>query len=397
MKDVPVSTKRAGAAERLGVPLELGSPAERLRAPAELGLPAERFGLRAEEGLGLSRRSLLRGAAALGVGSLLGQRAASGAAPDPGPASARGRVSASRAPKKVSLRLNWTAKGEFTPLYFAREAGFFADQGLDVELREGKSGTQAVQVVGAGSDQFGYVPSVQVVQGINQGIPIQVTGTYGRVTGMCWASWPQVPLDGPRSLEGRKVSVSSASTFFQVWPAFVKKYGIDLSKVEAINADPSARVGLFLSKRLEIMADIFIANDFVVLQSKVKEKLNLLRLSDLDFDPVGYVLIANRAFLQSDPDLVRKFSLALRKGFQAMVDDPKAAIATMTKLYGDRLGADVIEGQVSRLLPLVNHGPALGVSNETDWTRSLDLLQAAGVIDKKLALKEYFTNEFVRA
>jgi len=325
----------------------------------------------------LTRRSLLRGAAALGLASLCA------------------RPSRGAAPKKVSLRFNWTAKGEFTPLYFAREMGFFADQGLEVDLREGKSGTQAVQVVGAGSDHFGYVPSIQVVQGINQGIPIQVTGTFGRVTGMCWASWPEVPLDGPKALEGHKVSVSSASTFFQVWPAFVKKYGIDLAKVEAVNADPSARVGLFLSRRLDIMADIFVANDFVVLQSKVKEKLNLLRLSELDFDPVGYVLIANRGLLQSDPDLARKFSLAVRKGFQAMVAEPKAAIATMTKLYGDRLGAEVIAGQVARLLPLLNRSPALGMSNEADWTRSLDLLQQAGVIEKKLALKEYFTNQFV--
>jgi NitT/TauT family transport system substrate-binding protein len=328
----------------------------------------------------LTRRTVLRGAAALGLASLA-PRAVRGKGP---------------APKKASLRFNWTAKGEFTPLYVAREMGFFADQGIDVDLREGKSGTQAVQVVGTGSDQFGYVPSIQVVQGVNQGIPVQVTGTFGKVTGMCWASWPEVPLAGPKALEGRKVSVSSASTFFQVWPAFVKKYQIDLAKVDAINADPSARVGLFLSHRLDIMADIFVANDFVVLQSKVKEKLNLLRLSDLDFDPVGYVLVANRAFLRSDPDLARKFTLAVRKGFQAMIDDPKAAVATMTRLYGDRLDAAVIEGQVSRLLTLVNRTPALGLSNEGDWTRSLDLLLKAGVIEKKLALQEYFTNQFLQ-
>jgi len=326
----------------------------------------------------VTRRALLGGAVALGAAALAPRRLRAAAA------------------KKATLRFNWTAKGEFTPVYLAREMGFFADQGIDVELREGKSGTQAVQVVGAGSDHFGYVPSIQVVQGINQGIPIQVTGTFGRVTGMCWASWPEVPLDGPKALEGRKVSVSSASTFFQVWPAFAKKYKINLEKVEAVNADPSARVGLFLSKRLDIMADIFVANDFVVLQSKAKAKLNMLRLSDLEFDPVGYVLVAHRPLLKSDPDLVRKFSVAVRKGFQAMIDDPKAATATMTKLYGDRLGAEVVEGQVSRLLPLVNRTPALGVSSEADWTRSLDLLHEAGVIEKKLALKEYFTDEFLQ-
>ena len=331
----------------------------------------------------ITRRAFLRGATAVGAGIASTSFSARGAA---GPQR-----------KKATLRLNWTAKGEFTPLYVAREKGFFEEQGLDVEILEGKSGTQAVQVVGTGNDTFGFVPSIQVVQGINQGIPIKVTGTFGRVTGMCWASWPEVPLSGPKSLEGRKVSISSASTFFQVWPAFARKHRLDLGKIEAVNADPSARNGLFLSRRLDIMADIFVANDFVILESRAKQKLNLLRLSDLEFDPVGYVLIVHRPVMERDPDLVKRFTRATQKGFQHMVDSPKEAVAIMTKLYGERLGPEIIEGQVSRLLTLVNREPGLGVSSDRAWERSLELLREAGVIDKKLPLAEYFTNDFVQA
>jgi len=331
----------------------------------------------------VSRRTFLRASAAVGAGIA---SSSSGA-----------RAAAAQKLKKATLRLNWTAKGEFTPLYVAREKGFFQEQGLEVEILEGKSGTQAVQVVGTGNDTFGFVPSIQVVQGINQGIPVKVTGTFGRATGMCWASWPEVPLDGPKALEGRKVSMSSASTFFQVWPAFAKRHKLDLGKIETVNADPSARNGLFLSRRLDIMADIFVANDFVILESRAKQKLNLLKLSDLDFDPVGYVLIVHRPVLARDPDLVKRFTRATQKGFQHMVEAPKDAIAIMTKLYGERLGPEVIEGQVSRLLPLVNREPALGVSSDRAWDRSLELLHEAGVIDKKLPLPDYFTNDFVQA
>src|SRR5262245_44600226 len=245
-------------------------------------------------GTRVTRRAFLRGSAAVGAGIATSSFAR--------------RASAAAPLKKATVRLKWTAKGEFTPLYVAREKGFFADQGLDVEILEGKSGTQAVQVVGTGNDTFGFVPSIQVVQGINQGIPVKVTGTFGRVTGMCWASWPEIPLTGPKSLEGRKGSLSSASTFFQVWPAFAKKHKLDLAKIETVNADPSARNGLFLSRRLDIMADIFVANDFVILESRAKQKLNMLRLSDLDFDPVGYVLIVHSTVAKRHPILVRRYT-----------------------------------------------------------------------------------------
>ena len=333
--------------------------------------------------LPVSRRTFLRASAAVGAGIASSSIAT--------------RAAATPQLKKATLRLNWTAKGEFTPLYVAREKGFFQEQGLEVEILEGKSGTQAVQVVGTGNDTFGFVPSIQVVQGINQGIPVKVTGTFGRATGMCWASWPEVPLGGPKALEGRKVSISSASTFFQVWPAFAKRHKLDLGKIETVNADPSARNGLFLSRRLDIMADIFVANDFVILESRAKQKLNVMMLSDLDFDPVGYVLIAHRPVLERDPDLVRRFTRATQKGFQHMVESPKDAIAIMTKLYGERLGPEIIEGQVSRLLTLVNREPGLGISSDRAWQRSLDLLHEAGVIDKKLPLAEYFTNDFIQA
>jgi NitT/TauT family transport system substrate-binding protein len=331
----------------------------------------------------VSRRTLLRGGlTAVGAGLSL---------PLSWPRPARAEL------KRVSLRFNWTAKGEFTPFFVAREMGFFREQNLDVELLEGKSGTQAVQVVGAGSDDFGYVPSIQVAQGINQGIPVKTVGCFGKATGMCWGSWPDVPLHGPKALEGRKVSISSQSTFFQVWPAFARTFNIDSNKVEVVSADPAARVGLFLSRRVDIMADIFLANDYVIIQSKAGKKLNLLKISDLNFDPLGYLLIVNQSLPKKDPDLVRRFVKATLQGFAHTIGRTREAIEIMTKLYGDRLSAEVIEGQVTQLLTLINREPALGVSAANAWQRSLELLHQSGVIDKKLALDAYFTNEFVSA
>jgi len=79
-----------------------------------------------------------------------------------------------------------------------------------------------------------------------------------------------------------------------------------------------------------------------------------------------------------------------------MIVSPNEAIDIMTRLFGDRLGAPIIQGQVDKLLTLVNREPKLGMSNEADWQRSLDLLQEAGVIDKKLPLGSYYTNDFLQ-
>jgi ABC-type nitrate/sulfonate/bicarbonate transport system substrate-binding protein len=288
-------------------------------------------------------------------------------------------------------------KGEFTPLVVAREKGFFQEQGIEVDLLEGKSGTEAAQAVATGNDQFGYIPSVQVIQGINQGMPIQGLASCGRNTGMCWASHADVPLADPKALEGRKVSISTSSTFFQVWDGFARKFGVDKSKVDVVAADPSARVGLVLQRQVDIMADIFLANDFVILQNRANENLNLLKLADLDYDPIGYVLVTNRSILTNDSGLGRGFTQATLKGLEYTLRQPDEVTQIMTHLYASTLGAAVIDGQIKQLLPLVNKEPQIGKSDEAAWNHSLDILVDSAVIDKKLPLDQYFTNDFVAA
>ncbi len=297
--------------------------------------------------------------------------------------------------KQATLRFNWTVKGEFTPFFVAREKGYYEAAGVNLDLLEGKSGTQAVEVIGAGRDTFGYVPSVQVIEAISGGIPLKTVAAMGRYTGMCWASWPTVPLAKPKDLEGRRVSISPSSTFFQVWPAFARAFRIDTSKVDVVHADPSARVGLFLSHKLDIMADIFWANDLVILQVRTGEPLNVLKLADLNFDPLGYLLVVNAQVLSRDPDLVKRVTAATLKGFQYTIDHPDEAIAIMTKLHGNQLGAKVIEGQVHNLIPLLNQKPILGKATQDAWARSLTILYSSGVIRKRLALSDYYTDEFI--
>jgi NitT/TauT family transport system substrate-binding protein len=298
-------------------------------------------------------------------------------------------------PRTVSVRFNWTMKGEFAPFVVAREKGFYREAGIDAQLNPGTSGTQAATSVAVGHDEFGYIPSIQVIEGITKAqMPIRAVAACGSYTGMCWAARADVPLNGPRSLEGRRVSISPSSTFFQVWEAFAKKFGIDTSKVEVISADPSARIGLFLAKRVDVMADIFVANDYVILESKIPERLNLWRLSQVDFDPLGYLLVTSTSLIERDPTLVKAFTAATLRGVQYTHDHPDDAAAIIAKAY-DNLTPQVYRGQVKQLVPLINTKPALGKNDPPAWTRSLEIMRNAGIIPRALDQASYYTNAFV--
>ena len=49
--------------------------------------------------------------------------------------------------EKFPFRLNWTLYGEHAPFFVARDKGFYAAEGLDVEIQEGSGSTTVAQLV----------------------------------------------------------------------------------------------------------------------------------------------------------------------------------------------------------------------------------------------------------
>ena len=63
------------------------------------------------------------------------------------------------APQKAKLALNWKPEPEFGGFY----AADYGKHGLDVEILPGGAGTPTVQMIGAGSAEFGLVQGDEIL------------------------------------------------------------------------------------------------------------------------------------------------------------------------------------------------------------------------------------------
>ncbi|MFO7291383.1 MAG: ABC transporter substrate-binding protein, partial [Bacillota bacterium] len=73
--------------------------------------------------------------------------------------------------KKVTIMLDWLPNTNHTGLYVAQSKGYFAEEGLEVEIvTPGK--TSANELVGAGKAPFGISSQEYVTQARAQGVPI---------------------------------------------------------------------------------------------------------------------------------------------------------------------------------------------------------------------------------
>ena len=297
----------------------------------------------------------------------------------------------------LSLRLNWKMKGEFTPFVVAAELGYFAAEGLDVTVNEGSGATQALQTVASGQDDIAYVPSIQTIKAINKGMPVQVIATVVKIDPMGMVAKSHIKLDTPADLEGRTVEISPVSTLSQIWEAFARKNNIDVSKVNVVRAAPSARFNLLLSDKVDILGDVFLTNEYPILQSKVDGKMNTLRISDWGFRLLGYTLVANNKLISEKPDLIKRFNAAATKGYQFTIDNPDKASEIAAKAYPEALKVGTTKAQVAQLVDFLKRGEPsqLFVGDDEGWNRTLEILQSSGAISERKPLDVYYTNAFV--
>ena len=68
-----------------------------------------------------------------------------------------------QAPTKVDFILNWVPGGDHAPYYYARKLGWYAKEGIDLNLEPGKGSALSTQRVGAGATPFGLADMAGVL------------------------------------------------------------------------------------------------------------------------------------------------------------------------------------------------------------------------------------------
>ena len=80
---------------------------------------------------------------------------------------------AAQAADAVSLRLNWYLGGLHVPFYYGKDKGYFAEEGIDLTINEGRGSVAAAQAIAAGSDTFGMADAGTLMLTASKGADIK--------------------------------------------------------------------------------------------------------------------------------------------------------------------------------------------------------------------------------
>jgi NitT/TauT family transport system substrate-binding protein len=212
---------------------------------------------------------------------------------------------AAQAADQASLLLNWYLGGLHTPFYLGVERGYYADEGIDLTINEGRGSGRSVQVVGSKGDTFGMADGGSLMLGAAKGQPVKAVMSLLNTPGFAVISLAETGIKAPKDLEGKRLAVSPGDALTQLFPAVVNANGLDPSRIELVFVDPPAKVVTVPEKQADALlggAD----DQFFLIEAKGFEPA-ALRFADYGVATIGMTILAHEDTISDNPDLVRRF------------------------------------------------------------------------------------------
>ncbi len=313
-----------------------------------------------------------------------------------GAAAAVGLAGSASAADDVSIRLNWYLVGFHAPIYMGVERGYFADEGINLTINEGRGSGVSTQVVGAKDDTFGISDAGTLMLAASKGIPIKTIMSPMNISPFGVISREDAGIKSPKDLEGKKIAVSAGDALTQLFPAVLKANGLDESTVELVFVDPAGKIVSVLEKKADALLGSADAQYFQIEEKGVKAAA--MNFADVGVPTVGLTIIAHEDTINDHPDIIRRFVKAMRRSFEEGVKDPDAAIAAAVKAKPD-VSADALKGQLLVDLDLLHSAASesggIGYAATEDWERTLELMKEYRELETDRTADSFYTNEFL--
>lgn len=249
---------------------------------------------------------------------------------------------------KVKVALDWTPNTNHTGLYVAKDLGYYAEEGLDVEIvQPGAAGSDTM--VTSGEAAFGISAQEGLTLARLQGVPLVSIAAIIQHNTSGFAAPVDRNIKSPKDFEGKTYGGWGSPAEEAAMKAIMDPVGGDVKKVKLISI---GEADYFTAVKRDIdFAWIFYA--WTGIEAELRgEPLDMLYLKDYapQLDYYTPVLTTSEKQISENPDLVKAFLKATSKGYQYAIDHPEEAASTLSKAVPD-LDAELVLASQKWLSP----------------------------------------------
>ncbi|WP_244549231.1 ABC transporter substrate-binding protein [Bradyrhizobium canariense] len=230
--------------------------------------------------------------------------------------------------------MDWAFQGQAGAFVNAVDNGYFTKQGLDVSIDRGYGSADAITKLASGAYDvaFGDINSMMEFNTKNPDKPqlIAVMMVFDRPPLSIMTF--DTSIKTPRDLEGKKVVTSQGESNLRLFPLFAKLNGIDRSKVTFVNVQPQLRESLMMRGEGNAVTGFYYASyeSFKALGADMP-KLTTLMYADYGLKVYGNAVIVSKSLVDSKPDVIRRFNLALISSLRDTMKQPEVVAPLLKK------------------------------------------------------------------
>jgi NitT/TauT family transport system substrate-binding protein len=289
--------------------------------------------------------------------------------------------------RPVTLLLGYRPDVQFAPFYVAQAEGYFADAGLEVEIRH-EAAPDVQRLVADGQAEFGVADATDVMIARTSGIPIRYVSTlYNAFPVAIIGPAGEVP-DDPAELAGR--SIGTPGRFGSSWHALLALLdagGLTADDVSIREYPQFNQVDGLSNGDVELITG-FRNNEPLRLEAR-DIAVDLLTVDELAPLP-GPGVIVGDDLLDEDPELVRAFAAAVAAAQAEVIAEPEvgfaAAEAAVPTIAED---PDVARAILEATVELwEGDGFADGEVDRELWASAYATMERLGFIDGSVPLEE---------
>jgi NitT/TauT family transport system substrate-binding protein len=281
---------------------------------------------------------------------------------------------------KVTYLTAFGAVGRDAFAWVAQSKGYFKEQGLDVTVQPGASGTENLKQLAAGTVQYAALDMTGAWINAGKGDfkdfrAIMAVHEQGMVSIM---SLDGSGITAPKDLEGKTVAAATGSVNKLLFPAYAKLAGFDDKRVTWKDAPTTSLTGLLINGQVNALSQFAVGKAAVEKMANGK-KVNLLPYSQYLSDLYGNGIVTSAKIDKENPDQAKRFRTAMVKALKYTNDHPEEAAQILNKAQ-PTAAIDTATAEINIAKPYVGTGNAVGTFDQARVAKAIATLQGNGLI-----------------
>jgi NitT/TauT family transport system substrate-binding protein len=294
--------------------------------------------------------------------------------------------------QKVRLGIGYVPDVQFAPLYVAQNKGFYADEGLEVDIEYGFE-NDFVALAARGEREFAIASGDQVILARSQGLPIVYVMKWYQRYPVALVMPASAGINQPSDLIGKTVGLPGYyGASFIGWKALVYATDIEEGKIDLQEIGFTQTAAI--QQGLVDAAMVYIANEPNQLRNQGME-VDVIEVSDY-INLVSNGLVTGETLIAENPDLVRRMVRATLRGLADTIANPDEAFAIVRQVIPE-ITDETAPTQRKVLADSIElwRSEQLGVSDPQAWQESVDFMTESGLLEEPVDVDQLYTNEFI--